>query len=157
MNFHNVYSKLYETMRYFHSLHQQQLLSLQEQCKKATKFEDLRSLASGIHSFCHDLHLHHTIEDQHLFPSIARKTNISHLETHHEQLSKMLVELDTSSIHLKQIKNSPEDIQTALIDVSSLINKASALIIEHETAEEEVIAPENMRKLFTEQEIRQLF
>ncbi|CAF1479505.1 unnamed protein product, partial [Adineta ricciae] len=93
----NIFGKLYETMRYFHNTHSEHLLSMQEQCKRAKTTADLHHLASDIHSFCYYLHNHHTIEDQHLFPKLAAKIDISHLEAHHEQLAQLLNEFDSFS------------------------------------------------------------
>ncbi|CAF1516059.1 unnamed protein product [Adineta steineri] len=145
-------------MVYFHSTHHQQLVSMQQQCKQAKNIGDLRHLASDIRSFCHTLHAHHTIEDQHMFPSIARKMDISHLEDHHKQLSQILIEFEICSKRLQQFTNTPnEDIKNVINDVTLLVNKVSTLVNEHERAEEQVIAPENMKKHFTENEMKQLF
>jgi hemerythrin-like domain-containing protein len=144
-------------MLYFHGTHHQQLVSMQQQCKQAKTIRDLHRLASDIHSFCYMLHAHHTIEDKHLFPSIARKIDISHLEAHHQQLSQLLIEFENCSKRLKHLKNPDEDISTAINDATVLVNKVSTLINEHERAEEKVIEPDNMKKWFTEAEMRQFF
>ncbi len=127
---------------------------MQKQCKQAKNIRDLHRLASDIHSFCQMLHIHHTIEDQRMFPLIARKIDISHLEAQHEQLSQLLVEFENCSNRLRQLKTSDEDISPAVIDATSLLNKVSTLVNEHERAEEKVIEPDNMRKLFTESEMK---
>jgi hemerythrin-like domain-containing protein len=157
MSSRNPFSTLYESMLYFHSTHHQQLVSMQQQCKQAKNVRDLHRLASDIHSFCGFLHAHHTIEDKHLFPSIGRKIDISHLEAHHEQLAQLLVKFEDCSNRLKQLKNSDEDISTVITDTSSLVNKVSTLVNEHERAEEQIIAPDNMKKWFTESEMKQFF
>lgn len=153
----NVFSTLSENMRYFHSYHHRQLTSMQQQCKQAKTIVDLHRLATDIHAFSHGLHAHHTIEDKHMFPHIAHKTNISHLEAHHEQLSKLLIEFENFSRRLKQLKNPNEDISTVITDATLLVDKVSTLVNEHERAEEEVIAPDNMKKLFTESEMKRFF
>jgi hemerythrin-like domain-containing protein len=154
MSSKNIFATLYENMRYFHSSHQRQLVSMQQQCKQAKNIADLHRLASDISSFCHYLHNHHTIEDRLLFPSIARKTDISHLEAHHEQLAQLLIEFENFSRRLKQLKNPNEDISAIIVDATSLVNRVSTLVNEHERAEEQVIAPDNMKKLFTESEMK---
>ncbi len=151
------FSTLYESMLYFHSVHHQELLSMQQQCKQAKTITDLHRLASDISSFCHHLHAHHTIEDRHMFPSIARKTDISHLEAHHKQLTQMLVEFENFSRRLKQLKNPNENISNVITDATLLVDKVSTLVNEHERAEEQVIAPDNMKKWFKENEMRQFF
>ena len=157
MSSRNTYSTLYDTMRYFHSMHHRELSSMQEQCKQAKNIADLHNLASNISSFCHSLHVHHTIEDKHLFPRIARKTDISHLEAHHQQLAQLLSEFENFSHRLKQMKSADKDISTAIIDANSIVNRVSTLVHEHEAAEEQVIAPDNMKKWFRESEMKQFF
>jgi hemerythrin-like domain-containing protein len=130
---------------------------MQQQCKQAKNIEDLHRLASNIHSFCQHLHAHHTIEDKYLFPPIARKIDISHLEAHHKQLAQLLVEFENFSRRLKQLKNSDENISGVIIDATSLVDKVSTLVNEHERAEEQVIAPDNMKKWFKETEMKHLF
>ena len=152
----NIFGKLYETMRYFHSAHSEHLLSMQEQCKRAKTTADLHHLASDIHSFCYYLHNHHTIEDQHLFPKLAAKIDISHLEAHHEQLAQLLNEFDSFSRRLKQLKTS-EDVIPFVNEATLLIDKVSKLVNEHERAEEEVISGDNLKKWFTESEVKRLF
>jgi hypothetical protein len=142
-------------MLYFHSYHHQELLSMQQQCKQAKTIADLHRLASNIHSFCRQLHGHHTIEDRSMFPPIARKMDISHLEAHHEQLTQLLTEFENFSRRLKQLKNSDENISVVIVDATSIVDKVSKLVNEHERAEEQVIAPDNMKKLFTESEMKQ--
>ena len=153
----NVFSTLYDMMRDYHSYHHQALLSMQQQCKKAKTVKDLHRLASDISSFCHSLHVHHTIEDRRLFPQIALKIDISHLETHHEQLAQILIEFENFSRRLKQLKTSDEDINGVTLGASSLVNKVSTLVNEHERAEEKVLEPDNMKKWFTENEMKRLF
>ncbi|CAF1223534.1 unnamed protein product [Adineta steineri] len=157
MSSKTVFSSLYETMRYYHSSHEKQLLSMQQQCKQIKTISDLHRLASDIHMFSYYLHNHHTIEDQRIFPKIARKTDISHLEAHHAQLSQILIEFNNLSSRLKQLKTLDENTRTIIIDATELVDRVSKLVNEHERAEEQVISPDNMRKLFTESEMKQLF
>ena len=144
-------------MLYYHDSHRQHLLSMQQQCKQAKNIGDLHRLATDIHSFCHYLHNHHTIEDRHFFPKIARKIDISHLESHHEQLAKQLVEFNNLSHRLKLLKSPAEDIRTVISEATLIVDKVSKLVNEHERAEEQVIAGDNMKKYFTESEMKQLF
>ena len=157
MSSKNVFSALHEMMCYYHGYHHRELLSMQQQCKQAKNVVDLHHLASDIHSFCHSLHMHHTIEDRRLFPSIALKIDISHLEAHHTQLAQLLVEFENFSRRLKQLKKSDEDISTVIIDATTMINKVSTLVNEHERAEEQILEPDNMKKWFKESEMKQFF
>jgi len=144
-------------MLYFHNAHRQQLLSMQQQCKQAKNIGDLHHLASDIDKFYYYVHNHHTIEDREYFPRIARRIDISHLEVHHEQLAQLLVEFNNFSRRLKQLKNPDEDINTVIIDATSIVDRVSKLVNDHERAEEQVIQPDNMKKYFKETEMKNFF
>ena len=130
---------------------------MEQQCKQAKSISDLHNLAIYIQSFCQSLHGHLSIEDHRIFPHIARKTDISHLHAHHEQLTQLLKEFENFSYRLKHLKNPEEDISTVVIDATSLIDKVSKFVNEHERAEEKVIAPDHMKKWFTETEMKHFF
>ena len=157
MSSKNAYAALYEMMRHFHNFHHQALVSMQQQCKQAKTVSDLHRLASDILSFCRGLHAHHTIEDQRLFPIVARRIDISHLEAHHEQLAQILTEFENFSRRLRQLQKSDEDISGVIVDAISIVNRVSALVNEHERAEEQVLEPSNMKKWFNENEMKRLF
>ncbi|UJR16801.1 hypothetical protein I4U23_003700 [Adineta vaga] len=158
MSSRNIFGALHENMCYFHRSHGQSLLSMQQQCKRAKTVADLHHLASDIHSFCHYLHNHHTIEDQRIFPKLARKIDISHLEDHHKQLSQLLIEFKNFSHRLKQLKKTDdEDLNSIINEATLLVDKVSKLVNEHERAEEQVLEADNLKKWFTESEIKQLF
>ena len=130
---------------------------MQQQCKVAKSIRDLHRLAYDIQSFCQGLHGHHSIEDARIFPRIDRKTDISHLHAHHKQLTQLLNEFENFSYRLLQFKSPSEDISSLVFDATSLIEKVSKFVNEHERAEEHVIAPDNMKKWFTETEMRHFF
>jgi uncharacterized protein YdcH (DUF465 family) len=67
------------------------------------------------------------------------------------------VEFENFSQRLKQLKKPDENISTLITDATSLVDKVSTLVNEHERAEEQVIAPDNMKKWFKENEMKQLF
>lgn len=154
MSSEDPYIILYDTMVYIHGSHHQYLLLMQEQCQRARTHTDLRHLGSDMHAFCQALHTHNTLEDKHLFPSVTRKTNISHLEAQHMQLEELLIDFDHCATRLKHVKNSEEDMHSAIIDANSWISKMLLLVNEHERAEEQIIEPENMKKLFTKDEMK---
>ena len=153
----DVYGILYERMQYFHKKHQDELSALQEQCKKVKTIDDLHHLASQFDSLSHELHVHDKLEDKDIFPPISVKTNISQLENQHENLEQLLIQFENCSSRLKHTQNTEDAIKNAANEATSFVNQLATLIIEHENAEEQVIAPANMKKLFTEDEIKQLF
>ncbi len=77
--------------------------------------------------------------------------------TSHPHPHPQLIEFNNFSRRLKQLKNPVEDISTIITDATLLLDKVSKLVNDHERAEEQVIAPDNMKKSFTEKEMKQLF
>lgn len=157
MSSQNVFTRIHRSMCAFHRDHHRALLSIQQQCEQAKTVMDLHRLSADIHSFCGGLHAHHTIEDHHIFPYIARKINISHLEAHHAQLGQMLAEFEDFARSLKQLKSLENDINQTITNALVLINKVSILVNEHERAEEQLLEPENMKKYFNEDELKRIF
>lgn len=153
----DVYTILYERMQHFHQKHQQELSALQEQSKKAKTVDDLHKLAAQFDTLSHELHVHDKLEDKDIFPPIASKTSIKELEGQHEKLEQVLVEFEKCSANLKQVQNSDDAIQTAVKNATAIVDQLAALVVEHENAEEKVIEPANMKKFFTEDEMKHLF
>jgi hypothetical protein len=113
-------------MLYFHGTHRQQLESMEKQCEKAKNIEDLHRFG------CECSLLLSSSSYAQLFLSIARKTDISHLEAHHKQLSVILIEFENCSNRLKHLNNSKEDISNAIVDATALVKRVSTLVSEHE-------------------------
>lgn len=157
MSSQDIVTRIHKSMCAFHRDHHLALLSIQQQCEQAKTVMDLHRLAADIHSFCNGLHAHHTIEDHHMFPYIARKINISHLETHHAQLGQILAEFEDLAHLLKRLKNLENDIDQTITNALVLINKVSILVTEHERTEEQLLEPDNMKKYFNEDELKRMF
>ncbi|PRP85833.1 hypothetical protein PROFUN_06107 [Planoprotostelium fungivorum] len=109
-----------------------------------------RSYLNTARTLDHHLHMHHSIEEQHIFPILARKMPKfakDHIDEHkhmNESLSQMrqYVEqgyTDNSNYHPEEMKKRLDALKTALFD--------------HLAAEEKSLGEEEMKKYWTEEEM----
>ena len=147
----NVFRRPLETMQYFHRHHQSELEDMVAACRSASSISQIQRLARSLRSFSSGLHGHHSIEDRSLFPFLATKTDIRHLAAHHLQLDAALASLDLLADRLLRVKEAAgydgEDAEAVVV-------KVQALVIEHENAEEAVLAADNLQKCMSEDECR---
>ena len=120
----------------------------------AKSLPQLQRLARSLHSFTHSLHIHHSIEDQHVFPFLASRTDISHLVTHHLMLDPALATLESLAERLQRVNDMSEYDSS---EAAGIVSKVQAFVIEHENAEEAVLAVDNLRKCMSEDECRRWF
>ena len=143
-----------ESMQYFHQHHQAELQQLVAACTTATSLPRVQRLAYSLRSFSNGLHGHHSIEDRALFPFLASRTDIRHLAAHHLQLDSALATLDSLADRLLRFKEMGEyDGKEA----EAVVVKVQALVIEHENAEEAVLAADNLAKCMSEEECRRWY
>ena len=152
---YDAFSRPLSTMRYFHMMHQRQLRSFTARTSSLSSISDAQSLSRDLLQFCRGLHAHHSIEDASVFPFLASKTDISHLERHHEQLADTLHEMQGFASMLRSLQRMDEW-QARREQAVELVTRAEELVVLHETAEEAVLAPDNLRRHFTEDEMRDM-
>ena len=151
MSSFNVYRRPLESMQYFHRHHQTELEELVAACRSANSLSRIQRLAHSLRSFSRGLHGHHSIEDHSLFPFLASRTDIRHLAAHHMQLDVALATLDSLAERLQRVKQlDGYDGKEA----EEVVVKVQALVIEHENAEEAVLAADNLAKCMSEEECR---
>ena len=120
-------------------------------CRSANTVHRVQRLAYSLRSFSSGLHGHHSIEDSTLFPFLASRTDIRHLAAHHLQLDTALASLDSLADRLLRLKDVDSyDGKEA----EEVVVKVQALVIEHENAEEAVLAADNLQKCMSEEECR---
>jgi hypothetical protein len=89
-----------------------------------------------------------------MFPPIARKQDISHLEEHHHQLES---ELEKFGAEAKLLRKVEEMSSWNRSQTSERVVALQTLVTTHEAAEEAVVCTENLKKLFTLEEFRESF
>ena len=91
--------------------------------------------------------------DSSMFPKLAKKIDISHLESHHHELEQSLAVFSKFSLKLRRLESSDQFDRLA---TEKIITDLTTLVNTHEKAEEAVVAAENLKKYFTEKEVMAL-
>lgn len=111
-------------------------------------------LGAGI-DFCHHLEVHHSIEEQHIFPILARKMPAFRKElellTQHKQIHKGM---DEMSAYLEACKTGEKELR--LDELREIMDKWGAVLWQHLDDEVRQLGAENMRKYWTLEEMRRI-
>ena len=111
-------------------------------------------IATG-EQFCHHLDLHHTIEEQHIFPVLAKKMPVFGKElellTQHKQIHKGM---DQMEAYLAKCKSGEEDFRFGELKI--IMDGFGEVLWAHLDDEVEQLGAENMRKYWTKDEMRRM-
>lgn len=111
-------------------------------------------LAAGL-EFCHHLHLHHSIEEKHVFPVLAMKmpafSRELELLTQHKQIHKGL---DVFQRYLEECKNGEQALE--LGKMKDIMDTFGTVLWQHLDDEVRELGAENMRKYWTTAEMRRM-
>lgn len=99
------FNSMADHMEYFHNNFRRTWTALYAECNGGKKMGPPQFTATGL-TFCHHLHMHHSIEEQHIFPVLA------------EKMPAFRKELELLSQH-KQIHKGMEEFQAYLVDCSN--------------------------------------
>ena len=115
----------------------------------------IRAFINTGEEFCHHLTVHHTIEEQHIFPVLARKMPAFKKElellTQHKQIHEGLDKLE---VYLDQCKSGERELRLA--EMRAVMETFGKVLWEHLDAEVKELRAENMRKYWTADEMRRL-
>ena len=115
----------------------------------------IRAFINTGEEFCHHLTVHHTIEEQHIFPILARKMPAFKKElellTQHKQIH---VGLEKLEVYLDQCKSGERELRLA--EMGTVMETFGKVLWEHLDAEVKELRAENMRKYWTADEMRRL-
>lgn len=99
--------------------------------------------------------MHHTIEEQHIFPVLARKQPAFRKElellTHHRLIHEGLEKFEA---YLQQCRSGETELRMA--EMKTLMDGFGAVLWEHLDAEVHELRAENMRKYWTAEEMRRM-
>ena len=105
--------------------------------------------------FCHHLHLHHSIEEQHIFPVLAKKMPAFRKElellTQHKQIHNGL---DKFQAYLKDCGSGERELR--LDELKKLMDAFGDVLWAHLKDEVDELGAENMRKYWTVEEMRRM-
>ncbi|KAI8826263.1 uncharacterized protein EV422DRAFT_160357 [Fimicolochytrium jonesii] len=145
------YVKWSTLLKAFHDHHREGILNLLKECRTRSP-KRLPRLLSLTRTVLSNLEAHHTIEDRAIFPILATKFDMSAFEADHADLDSLIYSLNGVVARAGGEDPAGFDWQAFEADVGRL----RALVFPHMRREEELTAPEKMRGVFTEREMRAL-
>lgn len=152
-----VYNRMAEHMDMFHEHFRQTWNTLYKACEagKRPGGMSIRSFLNTAEEFCHHLTMHHTIEEQHIFPVLARKQPAFRKELelleHHKRIHEGLEKLEE---YLAQCRSGEKELRLA--EMKEKMDVFGAVLWEHLDAEVHELRAENMRKYWTLEEMRRM-
>ncbi|KAJ9658365.1 hypothetical protein H2201_007805 [Coniosporium apollinis] len=152
-----MYNRMAEHMDMFHENFRRTWNMLYNACttnKRPSGMSIRQFLGAGI-DFCHHLEVHHSIEEQHVFPILARKMPAFRKElellTQHKQIHKGM---DEMSAYLEACKTGEKELR--LDELREIMDKWGAVLWQHLDDEVRQLGAENMRKYWTLEEMRRI-
>ncbi|MCJ1311327.1 hypothetical protein MMC25_004998 [Agyrium rufum] len=126
------YNHMAEHMDYFHNHFRQSWTLMYNACvnKSRPKGLSLRQFINTGLTFCHHLEMHHGIEEQHIFPVLAKKMPAFQKElellTQHKQIH---AGLDTFQEYLEQCRDGESELR--LEEMKALMDKFGGVLWAH--------------------------
>lgn len=105
--------------------------------------------------FCHHLHVHHTIEEQHIFPVLAKKMPAFRKElellTQHKQIHNGL---EVFQAYLEACSSGERELR--MEELKKLMDAFGGVLWAHLEDEVKQLGAESMRKYWTLQEMQRM-
>lgn len=115
----------------------------------------IRGFLNTADQFCHHLTIHHTIEEQHIFPVLAKKMPAFKKElellTQHKQIHNGL---DKFEEYIKKCRTGETELR--LEEMKEIMNTFGTVLWQHLDDEVKELRAENMRKYWTVDEMRRM-
>ncbi|KAF2200085.1 hypothetical protein GQ43DRAFT_441896 [Delitschia confertaspora ATCC 74209] len=152
-----IYNRLAEHMDYFHNHFRQTWNTLYSACElsKRPKGMSIRQFLSLGQEFCHHLTMHHSIEEVHVFPMLAKKMPAFRKElellTQHKQIHKGLDKLEA---YLESCKSGEKELR--LDELKEILDGFGEVLWQHLDDEVKELGGENMSKYWTVEEMKRL-
>ncbi|KAE8167408.1 hypothetical protein BDV40DRAFT_295523 [Aspergillus tamarii] len=153
-----VYNRMAAQMDQFHNHFRLYWKDLQNACetngKRSGGLKPKQLILTGLR-FCSQLEFHHSIEEEHIFPVLARKMpefrQKKTLLAQHKKIHRGLDELEQ---YLEKCRSGEEDLE--LTEVKRLMDAFGEVLWTHLDEEVRTLGAENMRKYWTLEEMRTL-
>lgn len=108
-------------------------------------------ISQGLH-LCHSLTMHHTIEEQHVFPELAERMPAfgphDHLISQHEQIHEGLEKMEQ---YLDSCRSGERELRLA--ELKTIMDGFGEVLWTHLDDEVRMLGAENMRRYWTKDEI----
>ncbi|KAF1943038.1 hypothetical protein EJ02DRAFT_344105 [Clathrospora elynae] len=151
------YNAMANHMEHFHNNFRQTWKILHGACEaqKRPKNMSIRAFLSLGQNFCHHLTAHHTIEEQHIFPVLAKKMPAFRKElellSQHRQIH---VGLDKLEKYLEECWSGERELR--LSEMKEVLDGFGEVLWQHLDDEVRQLGAENMRKYWTVEEMRRM-
>lgn len=151
------YNNMAEHMEYFHNHFRHTWNTLYKACEtnKRPAGMSIRSFLSMIDQFCHSLTVHHTIEEQHIFPVLAKKMPAFREElellTQHKGIHDGLEKLEE---YVAECRSGEKELQ--LKEIKRIMDGFGKVLWAHLDDEVKQLGAENMRKYWTLAEMKKM-
>ncbi|KAM0717340.1 hypothetical protein Q7P37_007192 [Cladosporium fusiforme] len=152
-----VYNRMAEHMDMFHNNFRQTWNLLHTACTTGKKPAGmtLRSFLQTGDDFAHHLTIHHTIEERHIFPVLAKKMPAFRKElellTQHKQIHAGLEQFEA---YIAACRAGERELRFG--ELGEVMDTFGAVLWEHLDAEVHELRAENMRRFWTAEEMRRL-
>lgn len=151
------YNAMADHMNYFHNNFRATWNVMYQACEtqKRPKGMSIRQFLSLGQQFCHHLTVHHTIEEQHIFPVLAKKMPVFRKElellNQHKEIHKGLDKLEK---YLEECSSGERELR--LEELKVIFDGFGKVLWQHLDDEVEQLGAENMRKYWTIEEMRRM-
>ncbi|KAI9836377.1 MAG: hypothetical protein M1819_001406 [Sarea resinae] len=152
-----IYNKTAMNMNAFHNHFREQWNTLYSACTAARRPPgySIRQFINYGLEFCGGLGLHHSIEEEHIFPILAKRMPAFRKElellTQHKQIH---VGLDKLELYLEQCRTGERELR--LEEMKEIMDSFGKVLWEHLDDEVRELGAEEMRKYWTPAEMRRI-
>jgi hemerythrin-like domain-containing protein len=151
------YNQMAERMNYFHNNFRRSWTTMYSACeanKRPANLSIRQFLGVGL-QFCQHLTLHHDIEEEHIFPVLAKKMpafqHEKEMKTAHKAIHAGLVKLEA---WLEECRTGERELN--LRELKVIMDTFSTVLWQHLDEEVEQLGAENMRKYWTPAEMQRM-
>jgi hemerythrin-like domain-containing protein len=151
------FNRMADHMDYFHNNFRNTWNMIYSACEsqKRPKGMSIKQFLGLGQQFCHHLTVHHTIEEQHIFPVLAKKMPVFRKElellTQHKQIH---VGLDKLEKYLEECAGGERELRMG--EMKDILDTFGTVLWQHLDDEVKQLGAENMRKYWTAEEIRRM-
>ncbi|EME40600.1 hypothetical protein DOTSEDRAFT_136456 [Dothistroma septosporum NZE10] len=149
------YNHMAEHMDMFHENFRRTWNTLYKACTagKRPQGMSIRQFLSLGEQFCHHLTIHHTIEEQHIFPVLAKKMECFREDqamlTDHKGIHEGVDKLED---YIRDVKSGEKELD--LRELKTVMDSFGEVLWRHLDAEVKNLGAENMRKYWTTGEMK---
>jgi hemerythrin-like domain-containing protein len=151
------FNRMAEHMDYFHNNFRATWNTIYTACEaqKRPRGMSIKQFLGLGQQFCHHLTVHHTIEEQHIFPVLAKRMPAFKKEfellTQHKQIHKGLDKLEK---YLEECATGERELRMS--EMKDIFDTFGTVLWQHLDDEVKQLGAENMRKYWTAEEIRRM-